>query len=194
MSKYCLRQSSDTGWENSDEDDTLVSDELTDHSTDINDETESINDSSEEDSETVWYAYSVKKADKLCYKLDNLIHRGLMAKSGILYKYLSDVVEIMCDPRQEYCNDVVEVINSLQYLGGRRVVNFSRGPMNMNQGTRGSLQKNHLKLINFGGPSESTCNKQHAGYTVKSGVLRPLSLAQYILCKDKKVNLFTDSP
>ena len=64
----------------------------------------------------------------------------------------------------------------------------------MNQGTRGSLQKNHLKLINFGGPSESTCNKQHAGYAVKSGVLRPLSLAQYILCKDKKVNLFTDSP
>ena len=66
--------------------------------------------------------------------------------------------------------------------------------MNINQGTRGSLQKNLLKLINFGCPSESTCNKQHAGYNVKSGVLGPLSLAQYILYKDKKVNLFTDSP
>ena len=66
--------------------------------------------------------------------------------------------------------------------------------MKINQGTRGSLQKSHLKLINSGGPSESICNKQHAGYTVKSGVLGPLSLAQYILCKDRKVNLFTDSP
>ena len=88
-------------WENSDEDDTLVSDEPINHSADINDETESINDSSEEDSDTVWYAYIVKKADQLCYKLDNLIHRGLMAKSGILYKYLYDVVEIMFDPRSQ---------------------------------------------------------------------------------------------
>ena len=116
MSQYCFRQSSDTAWENSDEDDTLVSDEPIDHRTDINDETESINDSSEEDSETVWYAYSLKKADKLCCKLDNLIHRGLVAKSGILYKYLSDVVEIMFDPRHEYGKDVEEFINILQYL------------------------------------------------------------------------------
>ena len=179
MSQNCFRQSSDTVWENSDEDDTLVSDEPINHSADINDETESINDSSEEDSDTVWYAYIDKKADQLCYKLDNLIHRGLITKSGTLYKYLSDVVEIMFDPRHEYWKDVVEFINSLQYLGGRRVVNFLRGPMNINQGTRGSLQKNHLKLINFGGPSELTCNKQHAGY---------------ILCKDKKVNMFADSP
>ena len=40
--------------------------------------------------------------DQLCYKLDNLIHRGLIKKSGILYKYLPDVVEIMFDPRHEY--------------------------------------------------------------------------------------------
>ena len=100
----------------------------------------------------------------------------------------------MFDPRHEYCKDFVEFINSVQCLGGRRVVNFLRDPMNINQGTGGLLRKNHLKLINFGGPSESTCNKQHAGYTFKSGVLGPLSLAQYILCKDKKVNLCTDSP
>ena len=133
MPQYCFRQSSDTGWKNSDEDDTLVNDEPIDHTTDINDETESVNDSSEEDSETVWYAYSVKKADQLCYKLDNLIHRGLITKSGTLYKYLSDVVEIMFDPRHEYWKDVVEFINSLQYIGGWRAVNFLRGPMNINQ-------------------------------------------------------------
>ena len=82
----------------------------------------------------------------------------------------------MFDPRYQYSKDVAEFINCLQYLGGWRVVNFLRGPMNINQGKRGSLQKNHLNLINFGGPSDSTCNKQHAGYTVKSWVLGPLNL------------------
>ena len=185
MLQYCFRQSSDTGWENSDEYDILVSNEPIDDSTDVNDETESINDSSEEDSETVSYAYSVKKADKLRYKLGNLIHRSLIAKAEILYKCLSHVAKIMFDLRHEYCKDVAEFINSLQHVGGRRVVHFLRRSMNINQGARGSLQKNHLKLINFGGPSESTYNKQHVGYTVKSGVLGPLSLAQYILWKDE---------
>ena len=133
MSQYCFRQSPDTGWENSDGDYTLVSDPPINYSKDINDETESIYDSLEEDSETASYAYSVKKADQLCYKLDNLIHRGLIAKSGVLYKYLSDVVEIMIDQMHQYCKDVVEFINSLQYIGGWRAVNFLRGPMNINQ-------------------------------------------------------------
>jgi hypothetical protein len=33
----------------------------------------------------------------------------------------------------------------------------------------------------LGGPSESVCNKEQAGYTVKSGVLNPLSLVQLAL-------------
>ena len=83
---------------------------------------------------------------------------------------------------------------SVQYPGGRRIFNSLRDSKNVSQGTGGSLRKNHLKLINTGGQSEPTCNRQHAGYTVKSGVLRSLSPAQYILSKDKKFNLFTDSP
>ena len=42
MSRYWVRQSSDTGWENSDEDDRLVNDEQVDLNTDINDETASV--------------------------------------------------------------------------------------------------------------------------------------------------------
>ena len=104
----------------------------------------------------------------------------------------------MFHPRHQYCKDLAEFIDlvefSLQYPGGRRIVNSLRDSKNVSQGTGGSLQKNHLKLVNTGGPSEPTRNIQHAGYTVKSGVLRSLSPAQYILSKDKKFNLFTDSP
>ena len=41
-----------------------------------------------------WCAYSVEKADPLCYKFDDFIRRGLIPKNGILYKYLTDVIEI----------------------------------------------------------------------------------------------------
>ena len=44
-----------------------------------------------------WCAYSVDKADPLCYKFDDLIRRGLIPKNGILYKYLTDVIEIYYD-------------------------------------------------------------------------------------------------
>ena len=49
----------------------------------------------DEDDQSV--AYSVQRADPLCYKFDNLIRRGLVDKNGILYKYLTDVVEIFYD-------------------------------------------------------------------------------------------------
>ena len=57
----------------------------------------------------------------------------------------------MIDQMHHNCNNGVDFINSLQYIGGRQVVNFLRGPMNINQGTRGSLQKSHFKTDKFWG-------------------------------------------
>lgn len=49
--------------------------------------------------------------------------------------------------------------------------------------------------MNLGGPSESTCNKDQAGYTVGSGILKPLSLAHFSLAtnKDDGVSHFLSS-
>ena len=85
MFQYYFRHLSNIGWENSEEGDGLVSDEPINNRTNINDETDLINETSEEDSETLWKTNSVKKADQLCHRLNNLIDRGLIAKS--LYKY-----------------------------------------------------------------------------------------------------------
>lgn len=84
MSQYYFRHLSNIGWENSEEGDELVSDEPINNRASINDETDLINETSEEDSETLWKTNSVKKADQLCYRLNNF-DRGLIAKS--LYKY-----------------------------------------------------------------------------------------------------------
>ena len=133
------------------------------------------------DEDDQWVAYSVQRADPLCYKFDNLLRRGLVDKNGILYKYLTDVVEIFYDRCHQYDSDVIEFFNSIRHLGGRRTVNFMRGPMHIGQGKRGSAQPKKTCKVNLGGPSETVCNKSQAGYTVKSGVIKPLSLAHLTL-------------
>jgi hypothetical protein len=54
----------------------------------------------------------VEKADPLCIKLNDLIRGGKIQKDKILYRYLSDVVEIMYNPFHEYDREVVEFFNS----------------------------------------------------------------------------------
>lgn len=142
-----------------------------------------------------WCAYSVDKADPLCFKFDDLIRRGLIPKNGILYKYLTDVIEIYYDRCHEYDREVVEFFNTIRHLGGRRTVNFIRGPMNIGQGKKGSMQDKFSCKMNLGGPSESVCNKEQAGYTVRSGVIKPLNLAHYALATKRDQNVpFLASP
>ncbi len=84
--------------------------------------------------------YKIEKADRLCYRFDCLLRCGLIPKTGILYKFLTDVVEISFDPRHQYDKDVVEFFNSIRHLGGRRTVSFIRGPINIGQVKKGSIQ------------------------------------------------------
>ncbi|CAB4003668.1 Hypothetical predicted protein [Paramuricea clavata] len=72
------------------------------------------------DEDNRWYAYSVDKADPVCRKFDDLICRGLVPKNGILYKYLSDVIEIFYDRCHSYDREVVEFFNTIRHLGGWR--------------------------------------------------------------------------
>ena len=125
----------------------------------------------------------VEKADPLCIKLNDLI-RGKIQKDKILYRYLSDVLEIMYNPFHEYDREVVEFFNTITYLGGRRTANFIRGPMNLGDGRHSHINKELDKKMNLGGPSESLVLKSQAGYTPDSGVIKPLSLAHVELLKN----------
>lgn len=126
----------------------------------------------------------VETADPLCVKLNDLIRRGKISKEIILYRYLNDVVEIMYNPFHEYDREVVEFFNTITYLGGKRIANFIRGPMNLGDGQHSHLSQEKEKKINLGGPSESLIQKSQAGYTSESGVIKPLSLGHIELLKD----------
>ena len=123
----------------------------------------------------------VEKADPLCIKLNDLIKRG---KIPVLFRYLSDVVEIMKNPFHEYDREVVEFFNTITYLGGKCTANFIRGPMNLGDGRHSHINKELGKKMNLGGPSESRIQKSQAGYTPDSGVAKPLSLAHVELLKN----------
>ena len=131
--------------------------------------------------------YSVEKADSLCIKMDQLIRRGLIPRDGIMYKYLTDVVSQRLDSTHQYSIDSIEFLNTIAYHGGRRTVNLFRGPMAFGSGNRGNSNSNENIHMNFGGASETTRNKHQAGYTPKSGVIHPLSIAHLKLCEKNQV-------
>ena len=136
----------------------------------------------------------VENADPLCVKLNDLIRRGKISKERILYRYLNDTVEIMYNPFHKYDREVVEFFSTITYLGGRRTANFIRGPMNLGHGRHSHLNQEHEKKINLGGPSESLIQKFQAGYTTKSGAIKPLSLGHIELLKNSEAKPLIETP
>ena len=82
----------------------------------------------------------MEKADKF----GDLVFRGLIWRKEILYKYLSDVVELLYrkdngDKQQhKYSRKVTEFFDNIKYLGGRCTLNSLRGPKNIGQGKKRS--------------------------------------------------------
>ena len=82
----------------------------------------------------------MEKADKF----GDLVFRDLIWRKEILYKYFSDVVELLYrkdngDKQQhKYSRKVTDIFNNIKYLGGRFTLKSLRGPMNINQGKKRS--------------------------------------------------------
>ena len=114
-------------------------------------------------------------------RLNELIEKGLIPKDRILYKFLNDITHILVDPNHVYDPEVVELFNSIKYLGGSRTVNFVRGPMWLGTGS-GDKKDPQDAVLNLGGPSMFTMQKNSSGYTTKSGVIKPWLLAFQKMC------------
>ena len=104
--------------------------------------------------------------------------KGVIERSGILYKHINDVVEIFFDRFHKYDNDVLEFFNTIAYLGGRSTVNLIRGPLCCEKGQHGVAANLFEREINLGGPSEPTRAKKQTEYSTSSGVIKRLSLSQ----------------
>ena len=91
--------------------------------------------------------FGVETADPVCIKLNDLIRRGKIDKSRVLYKFLNDVIEIHYDHFHKYDKDVIEFFNTITYLGGRREACFIRGPMSFNEGRESDLRGTFVSYV-----------------------------------------------
>ena len=133
----------------------------------------------EDDLNTVYVG--IDQADSLCIKLNKLIETGKIQRDRIFYKVINDVVQIMYDPFHPYDREVIELFNTITYLGGKATTCFIRSPMNLGDGKDSHRTKE--KKMNLGGPSESVCRKYQAAYTPDPGVIKALSFAFINLVK-----------
>lgn len=136
---------------------------------DDNEELQEMSLSDDVDSDFHILPISIEMADEVCFKLNDLIQKGIISREKIFYKYLSDVCNIYYDRRSPYDPDVVEFFNTIKYLGGERTLNFIRGPMWHGTG-KGGEKKIEESKMNLGGPSRTTLQNKSVGYTTKSGV------------------------
>ena len=157
----------------------VVEAELSEQHTDIDSDVEILGNSSEFDSDWRVIGLGVE-ADPMCKRLNRLIKAGKIPKERIFYKYLSDVVEIFYNPLYSWDSDVVEFFSSLAYLGGQRMYNMVREPMQAGQG-RLRANKGGKVNMNLGGPSTETLRKKQAAHSTESGVHKHLSDLNYTL-------------
>ena len=54
--------------------------------------------------------YSISHADPLCIEFHELLEKGVIERSGILYKHIIDIVEIFFDIFHKYDNDVLSFL------------------------------------------------------------------------------------
>ena len=53
-----------------------------------------------------------------------MLRNGQTKKDRILFKYLKDTVEFFINPKHEFDPEVVEFFSTIEYLGGRKTLNF----------------------------------------------------------------------
>ena len=138
--------------------------------------------------------YSIIRADPLCIKFNGILEKGVIERSGILYKHINDVVEIFFDRFHKYDDDALEFFSMIAYLGGRSTVSFVGGPMCCGKKQHGVSANLFESEVNLGGPSEPTRAKKQAGYSTSLGVIKLLSLCQLKLStyqRDVSTFLFT---
>ena len=121
----------------------------------------------------------ITDAHPLAKRLNSLLLQEKIPKDCIMFKYLDNVTEIALRNPSEKSNftwdkDVLEFFQTIKYLGGERTYNFVRGPGFHNTGRGGNKAVDSMAMFNLGGPSLHAVRKCDAGYTTKSGVLRPL--------------------
>ena len=67
---------------------------------------------------------TIENADPVLVKLNELLRNREIKKDRIFLKYLKGTVEFFINPKHEFDPEVVEFSSTIEYLGGRKTLNF----------------------------------------------------------------------
>lgn len=110
--------------------------------------------------------------------LNDLIQSGKLHKDCFYYKFVNNAVKYaLVDWSRKndfkWDEDVLELFQTIKYLGGAATVKFVHGPSHHGTG-RGGIKQLSLSNANLGGPSDNFLRKGQSGYTPFSGVFKGL--------------------
>ncbi|CAB3991046.1 Hypothetical predicted protein [Paramuricea clavata] len=125
----------------------------------------------------------IAHVDPVAEKLQSFLNAGIFPKESMFYILLKNAVSYVdwFAKRKEnhslqfqWDNEVLQFLESLEYHGGRKVVNLWRGPGHDGEGPSGAVSGFDWKKWNWPLPGKTTRDKMYSGYSTENGIYAPL--------------------
>ena len=126
----------------------------------------------------ICYYRSIVHAHPLAKRLNRLLEEGKIPQDCIYYKFLENTSAFaLIDSKSlsdfKWDKDLCEFYDTINYLGGQRTCNFICGPGFIGTGQGGVKRFDTFADFNLGGPSSNVSKHSQAGYTTRSGIIKP---------------------
>lgn len=145
--------------------------------------------------------------DPVVEKLQCFLDSGLLARDSMFYSLLANSVKYVfwLNERKrnhslqfQWDSEALQFVETLEYHGGKRVVNILRGPGHEGEGGSG-IHTFDWQKWNWPLPGKTTRDKQYQGYTTEDGIHAHLLQSFLLSCisertlplyEDEKVKVF----
>ena len=125
----------------------------------------------------------IENVDPVAQKLQSFLNSGILPKESMFYILLKNAVTYVdwLVKREEnhslqfqWDNEVLQFLESLEYHGGRKVVNLLRGPGHDGEGRSSAVSGFNWRKWNWPLPGKTTRDKMYSGYSTENGIYSPL--------------------
>ena len=121
----------------------------------------------------------VENVDPVAEKLQSFLNSGILPQESMFYILLKNAVSYVdwLVRRKEnhslqfqWDNEVLQFLESVEYYGGRKVVNLLRGPGHDGEGRSSAVSGFDWTKWNWPLPGKTTRDKMYSGYSTENGI------------------------
>ena len=125
----------------------------------------------------------VEKVDPVAQKLQSFLNSDILPKGSMFYILLKNAVNYVdwVVKREEnhslqfqWDSEVLQFLESLEYHGGRKVVNLLRGSGHDGECRNSAVSGFDWRKWNWPLPGKTTRDKMYSGYSTENGIYAPL--------------------